>query len=125
MLGCGSVLPDPTWAMCGQWKRAELLGGAPAMPYLPVMAVLHSVADLVVQLLCKCLQGWQPLQAQPALRHRHLHQLRGLCEHCWGWGRVTAMEREGHCVPCQPGIGKGRGHDGTGTHQPGAARRAP
>lgn len=94
MLGCGSVLPDPARAMCWQWRRAGLLGGALAMPYLPVMAVLHSVADLVVQLLCKCLQGRQPLQAQPALRHHHLHQLWGLCEHCWGWGCVTAVERD-------------------------------
>lgn len=50
--------------------------------YLPVMAVLHSIANLVVQLLCQCLQGWQPLQAQLALRHRRLHELRGICEHC-------------------------------------------
>lgn len=94
------------------------------MPYLPVMAVLHSIADLVVQLLRKCLQGWQPLQAQPALRYRRLHKLWGICEHCWGWGCVATMERDmGCCVPRQPG--RGRGHSGTGTHQPGAARRVP
>ena len=96
------------------------------MPYLPVMAVLHGIADLVVQLLCQCLQGRQPLQAQPALRHRRLHELRGICEHCWGWGCVAAMERDvGCCIPRQPGVGKGRGCGGTRTHRPGAARMAP
>lgn len=97
--------------------------GVLARPYLPVMAVLRGIADLVVQLLCQQFQGRQPLQAQPALRHCCLHKLWGICEHCWCWGQacVAPVKRDmGHCVPCEPG----RGCSGTGTHQPGAAKRA-
>lgn len=57
--------------------------------YLPVGAALGGVADLVIQLLRQLLQGRQPPQAQLALCHRRLHQLRGLREHCRDGGPVT------------------------------------